>query len=169
MISHVENGNEEEWKGYLYSVVLFLASILNTILFNHYVSLLLETAIRVRTALISIICRKSLRLSNAARQKFTSGEITNLVSVDAQRISDALEYIGVLWGAPLQVIIGILLIYNELGTAAWIGSIGMIILIPLNLIGGKLVEKLETRQLSAKDARIKVSFTNLLFERNLLH
>ena len=40
--------------------------------------------------------------------------------------------------------------------AALIGSIGLIILIPLNLIGGKFVEKLETQQLAAKDARLKL-------------
>ena len=43
-----------------------------------------------------------------------------------------------------------------MGTAALIGSIGLVILIPLNLIGGKFVEKLETKQLAAKDSRLKL-------------
>ena len=156
LINHVDNENEEAWKGYLYAAALFLVSVLNTILFNHNTAILLETSIRIKSALISAICRKSLKLSSSARQSFTSGEITNLVSVDCQRIADGMEYIGMLYGGPWQVIIGIILIYRELGTAALIGSLGMLILIPLNLIGGKIVEKLESRQLRAKDSRIKV-------------
>ena len=60
----------------------------------------------------SAIYRKSLKLASSARQKYTTGEITNLVSVDTQRINDGLEYIGNLWGAPLQVIIAMWLVYR---------------------------------------------------------
>ena len=48
------------------------------------------------------------------------------------------------------------LLYRELGTAALIGSIGLFLLIPFNLVSGKLVEKLETKQLTAKDSRLKL-------------
>ena len=156
LINHIEKENEEAWKGYLYVAALFFAGVLNTILSNHFTTILLETSIRIESALISAICRKSLKLSSSARQTFTSGEITNLVSVDCQRIADGMEYIEMLYGGPWQVIIGILLIYRELGTSALIGSLGILILIPINLIGGKIVERLETSQLAAKDSRIKV-------------
>ena len=148
--------NEESWKGYLYAICLFSVSTFSTLTFTHAMVNLLETSIRIRTALISAICRKSLKLASSARQKYTSGEITNLVSVDTQRINDGLEYVGNLWGAPLQVVIAMWLVYREVGTAALIGSIGLLILVPLNLIGGKFVEKLETKQLSAKDSRLKL-------------
>ena len=48
------------------------------------------------------------------------------------------------------------LVYREVGIAALIGSIGLVILIPLNLIGGKIIEKLETKQMAAKDMRLKL-------------
>ena len=47
-------------------------------------------------------------------------------------------------------------LYRELGVAALIGSIGLVMLIPLNLVGRKIVAKLETKQLAAKDARLKL-------------
>ena len=156
-INHVDpKYNEESWKGYLYAFLLLCAGIFSTLTFTHGMIHTMETSIRVRTALISAICRKSLKLASSARQKYTSGEITNLVSVDTQRINDGLEYVGNLWGAPLQVVIGMWLVYREVGTAALIGSIGLLILVPLNLIGGKFVEKLETKQLAAKDSRLKL-------------
>ena len=39
----------------------------------------------MQTALISAIYRKSLQLSNGALRETTTGEIVNLMSVDAQR------------------------------------------------------------------------------------
>ncbi len=88
LIDHVDNTSEESWKGYFYAILLFVASVFNTITFQHYVLPLIQVATQVRSSLISAILRKTLRLSNAARQKFTTGEITNYVSVDTQRLLD---------------------------------------------------------------------------------
>ena len=156
LIDHISTEGEEPWKGYLYATLLFLLSIVNTISFSHYVVKLGEVAIQTRSALISAIFRKSLKLSSAARQKFTSGEITNLVSVDTQRVLDNVPYMGLLWGAPYQVILAIVLLYNELGVAALIGCLGILVLLPPNLIGGKIVESLQEKQMAAKDSRIKL-------------
>ena len=52
---------------------------------------------------INAIMRKMLKLSNSARKHFTMGQITNLVSVDAQRLLEATPYLCILWSAPYQV------------------------------------------------------------------
>ena len=41
---------------------------------------------RVRTALVTTIYRKSLRLSPSGRQARTTGEVVNLMSTDSQRM-----------------------------------------------------------------------------------
>ena len=41
--------------------------------------------------------------------------ITNLISVDTQRLLDNIPYLNVLWGAPLKIIVAMVLIYRELG------------------------------------------------------
>ena len=157
LINHIDpKYNEESWKGYLYAFCLLCASIFSTLTETHGTIYISEASICIRTALISAICRKSLKLASSAKQKYTSGEITNLVSVDTQRIFDGLVYIGHLWGAPLHTLIAMSLVYREVGIAALIGSIGLVILIPLNLIGGKIIEKLETKQMAAKDTRLKL-------------
>ena len=156
LINHIDSQDDPSWHGYLFATLLFLVSIVSTISFSHYVLNLVEVAIQVRSAMISAIFRKSLKLSSTARQKFTTGEITNLVSVDTQRLLDNIQYIGVLWGAPYQVILALILLYNELGVAALIGTLGLVVLMPPNYVGGKAVESLQEKQLAAKDSRIKV-------------
>jgi ATP-binding cassette subfamily C (CFTR/MRP) protein 1 len=153
----VDNQEEEAWKGYLYATVLLFASVFNTMIFSHYVFTLVEVAIQIRSSLIAAIFRKSLRLSNASRQKFTTGEITNYVSVDTQRLLDSISYLGILWGSPYQVILSMAFLYQELGLAALAGCLGLALLMPQNIIGGKIVEKLQEKQLTAKDSRIKVT------------
>ena len=63
---------------------------------------------------ISAIMRKMLKLSNSARKKFTMGQITNLVSVDAQRLLEASPWLCVLWSAPYQVIPLLFYLYHSL-------------------------------------------------------
>ena len=156
LINHIDNDDEEAWEGYLYAFALFAASIFETLISKHAITYIVETSIQVRSALISAVCRKSLKLSSSARQNYTLGQIMNLVSVDTQRLSNGLVYFVNLWGAPLQVVIAIWLVYRELQISALVGSIGLGVLIPLNIISGKIVKKLEAKQLIAKDTRIKV-------------
>ena len=115
LIYHIENQTEESWKGYFYVVLLFIAGLFNVFTFSHYIIQIIDVGTQIRSALVSAIVRKSLKLSNSARQKFTTGEITNLISVDTQRLLDNIPYLNVLWGAPLKIIVAMVLIYRELG------------------------------------------------------
>ena len=96
-----------------------------------------------------------LKLSNTARKQFTIGQITNLVSVDAQRLMESIPYLCILWSAPYQATIVMILVYNELGVAALAGVAVLALLVPINAIGSKLAEILQRNQLKAKDSRIK--------------
>lgn len=78
-------GNEYVWKGYLYAVLLFIIAMIQTIVLSQYFHRMFLVGLRIRTALISSIYKKALKLSNAARKESTVGEIVNLMSVDAQR------------------------------------------------------------------------------------
>ena len=100
--------------------------------------------------------RKMLKLSNNARKKFTIGQITNLVSVDAQRCLEAIPYLCILWSAPYQATLGMILVYKELGMPALAGAAVLVVLVPLNAITSKLGQLLQASQLKAKDSRIKV-------------
>ena len=115
LIDHIENQTEEAWKGYFYVVLLFISGLFNVFTFSHYIIQIIDVGTQIRSALVSAIVRKSLKLSNSARQKFTTGEITNLISVDTQRLLDNIPYLNVLWGAPLKIIVAMVLIYRELG------------------------------------------------------
>ena len=105
---------------------------------------------------VSTIMTKMLKLSNNARKQFTIGQITNLVSVDAQRLMESIPYLCILWSAPFQAFLGMVLVYQELGPSALAGAAVLAVLVPINALGSKFVALLQRKQLKAKDSRIKL-------------
>ncbi|KAF9129576.1 hypothetical protein BGW39_004014 [Mortierella sp. 14UC] len=81
--------NEADHKPVALGIILafgmFFASLLVTFLNAQLTATSTNLGIEVRTGLMSMIYRKAMRLSNSARQKSTAGEITNHMSVDAER------------------------------------------------------------------------------------
>ena len=59
--------------------------ILMRVQFFHRVMI---TGIQMRTATVSVVFQKAMKLSSAARQQTTVGEMVNLMAVDAQVCSD---------------------------------------------------------------------------------
>ena len=71
-------------------------------------------------------------MSSAARKEFTVGEIVNLMSVDSQRFMDLMIYLNLIWSAPLQIIVALLMLFRILGYSVLAGFGMSLILIPIN-------------------------------------
>lgn len=85
------------WQGLVLTFALFLATFLTSIFNGQYFWYTFLVGFRIRTALISAIYRKSLRISSAAKKDTTVGEIVNLMAVDAQGFFELISYLHVLW------------------------------------------------------------------------
>ena len=76
------------------------------------------TGVRLRSSAISALFSKSLRLSNDSRQKTTTGNIVNLMTVDAQRFADIMLQIHYIWASPLQVMIAMWFLWGYVGVSS---------------------------------------------------
>ncbi len=74
-----------------------MVTCVQTVILSQYFERMFLIGMDFRTALVSVIYRKSLRMSNSARRESTVGEIVNLMSVDVQRFMDLMPYINLLW------------------------------------------------------------------------
>lgn len=115
LIHFVDNSEEPTWHGYIFAFGLFIATIGQIYSLNYYFERMMIFGMRVRTQLIGAIYRKSLKISNSSRSKFTTGQIVNMMAVDAQRFMDISQFINMLWSAPLQILVSVWLLWNELG------------------------------------------------------
>ena len=127
-----------------------------TLSFHHYILEMGQIALMIRSSAMSIIYRKAMRLSSEARKSFTVGQITNYVSVDAQRIVTTVPFLHGIWGAPYMVCLAIYFLYQELGSCAFAGVAVLVLLIPFNVWTMRKTEQLQETQLKAKDNRIKL-------------
>ena len=127
-----------------------------TLSFHHYIQDMCKIALQMRSSVVSVIYRKAMRLSSKARRSFTVGEITNYVSVDAQRIVTTTPFLHGMWGAPYMVCLAIFFLYQELGICAFAGVAVLVLLIPFNVWAMRTTEQLQETQLKAKDNRIKL-------------
>jgi predicted anti-sigma-YlaC factor YlaD len=86
---------------------------------------------------------QALTMSNEARKTTTVGEIVNLMSVDAQRLQDAVGYLWMVWSAPLQIAIAIYMLWQLLGISTLAGVAVMIVLTPFNAIIASFARKFQ--------------------------
>ena len=156
LIAHISDNNDEEWKGFFYISILFVCNSVWTISCHLSLHHLVVVSIQMRSSVVSAIYEKSLKVSNKARAQYTVGEITNYMSVDAQRIMETVPYLPHLIMAPTIVVIAMIVLFHYLGAAAIGGIVVLLLLFPVNVWGSRKSEQLQDKQLSAKDLRIKL-------------
>lgn len=155
IITYVREG-QHEWKGYFFTALLFITATVQTLLLAQYFNRMFIVGMRIRTALVSTIYRKSLKISNSARKETTVGEIVNLMAVDAQKFIELIGFLNMIWSAPFQIILSLYFLWNELGPSVLAGLAVMIILIPVNGFIANKVKTLQIKQMKNKDERVKL-------------
>ncbi|KAJ3561287.1 hypothetical protein NP233_g10282 [Leucocoprinus birnbaumii] len=142
-------------KGFAIAAVMFVASLAQTVCLNQYFQRTFETGMRVRAGLVSVIYKKALVLSNDERGR-ASGDIVNLMSVDATRLQDFCTYGLIAFSGPLQIILAFVSLYNLLGWAAFVGVAIMIISIPLNTYIARVLKGMQEKQMKNRDKRTRL-------------
>ncbi|KAF9423916.1 Canalicular multispecific organic anion transporter 2 [Podila epigama] len=142
--------------GIILAFGLFFASMANSFFMAQYFQATMNMGIEVRTALIAMIYRKSLKLSSAAKQKSTAGEISNHMSVDAERWLDGMPFFAMFLSIPYELCICLWMLYNQIGWSVFVGLATIFALLPIQGVIGKLFTKAKSLKLEAMDERIRL-------------
>ncbi|KDR65747.1 hypothetical protein GALMADRAFT_232908 [Galerina marginata CBS 339.88] len=142
-------------EGFAIAIVMFVASVIQTICLNQYFIRTFETGMRVRAGLVTAIYTKALVLSNNERTR-ASGDIVNLMSVDATRLQDLCTYGLIAISGPLQITLAFVSLYNLLGWAAFVGVAIMIVSIPLNTFIARILKRMQEQQMKNRDKRTRL-------------
>ncbi|RUS88621.1 hypothetical protein EGW08_003647, partial [Elysia chlorotica] len=150
------SSDEYLWRGFFYSSVLFFLSVMQSLVLHQYFHFTFLLGMRLRSNIISVIYKKTLRLSNSAKRSSTVGEIVNLMSVDAQRFMDLTTYLHMIWSGPFQIGLALYFLWQTLGPSALAGIAVMILLIPVNGLIAHKAREYQILQMKMKDSRIKL-------------
>uniref|UniRef100_A0A8C1Z292 ABC-type glutathione-S-conjugate transporter n=1 Tax=Cyprinus carpio TaxID=7962 RepID=A0A8C1Z292_CYPCA len=155
LLGFVRDEDAPLWKGYVFAFLMVLLSCLQS-LFNHqYMYMCFTVGMRVKTAVMGLVYRKSLVINSAARRTCTVGEIVNLVSADTQKLMDFVVYFNAVWVAPIEIALCFFFLWQHLGPSALAGIATVILIFPLNGFIAKMRSKLQV-QMTYMDGRIKL-------------
>ncbi|GJN01914.1 hypothetical protein PR202_ga19218 [Eleusine coracana subsp. coracana] len=153
-------GGERQYglkRGYILAVAFLSAKVVETIAQRQWIFGARQLGMRLRAALISHIYQKGLRLSCSSRQKHTSGEIINYMSVDIQRITDVIWYTNYIWMLPIQLSLAVYVLHQNLGVGAWAGLAATLAIMACNIPLTRMQKRLQGKIMVAKDNRMKAT------------
>ncbi|OWF40077.1 Multidrug resistance-associated protein 1 [Mizuhopecten yessoensis] len=156
LIMFTRNKSEYQWRGYVYAVMMFVVAVVQSFILHQYFHGCQLLGMKLRTAIITVVYRKMLLLSNTARRNSTVGEIVNLMSVDAQRFMELMTYFHTIWSGPFQIVVSLYFLWQTLGPSVLAGTGVMIVMIPVNAVIAKKSRDLQMQQMKFKDSRIKL-------------
>ncbi|CAF0716997.1 unnamed protein product [Brachionus calyciflorus] len=156
IINFIKDKDQTMSVGIFLTILLFLTSFCQSVVMQHYYFRMYLVGTRIRTSLVNMIYKKSLRLSPTSRNASSIGKINNLVAVNAQLFLTLVPFLNMIWSSPLQIIICIYMLWRYLGIGAFAGLATTVIFIPLNGFATNLNKKLSVKKLNNQDHRLKI-------------
>jgi ABC-type multidrug transport system fused ATPase/permease subunit len=95
-------------------------------------------------------------LSTSARKATTVGEMTNLITTNAQSFDFCLFQLVSCVSAPIQLAICIYMLYQYIGIATFAGMASMILFLPANYVFSRIAKKIRKEKYKLQDSRIKM-------------
>ena len=191
LIVYLRTPNAPWWQGLAWTAAVTVSQLTMSLCLRHYFFLCYRTGLRVRTALVQAVTHQALHLSTAPSESSTTttndndttttnnnnntrrrrpqtlGEITNLVSVDAQRLQDLPNFLHALWYSPLQIGLALIFLWQQLGAPS-LGGVAVIVLtIPLTKSVAQAMGRRQQAVMTAKDARVTAN-TEVLTNMKIL-
>jgi len=116
----------------------------------------LHMALQFRTITTSGIIRKSLRLSSIGAGSSSAGQISNLVSNDAQQIVQFAPLMHMAWTSPIFVIMSLAMLAYAVGPSFLAALAVLLIILPLIIFAMKKSIGYRGRMVKSTDDRVKL-------------
>uniref|UniRef100_A0A671K3G5 ATP-binding cassette, sub-family C (CFTR/MRP), member 8b n=1 Tax=Sinocyclocheilus anshuiensis TaxID=1608454 RepID=A0A671K3G5_9TELE len=142
---------------YVLAVLLFLALLLQRTFLQASYYVAIETGIKLRAAIQTKIYHKIMRLctSNMSMGDMTTAQICSLVARDTNHLMWFFFLCPNLWAMPVQIVMGVLLLYSLLGVSALIGATVIVVLAPLQYFVATRLSRAQKSTLEHTGERLK--------------
>ncbi|KAL4167261.1 hypothetical protein KRP22_012747 [Phytophthora ramorum] len=144
--------------GYVLVALMVVVSFVGVTCLNYGFFLSSRVGANMRTIAMDIVYRKALRLSCVARQAYTTGEITTLMSVDSERIFFAVINGPWILVAPLAFLVTVVLIGVLFdGVSAVCGAALLVVVLYTSMQLAEHIGLAQEDLLSVAEERVKVT------------
>ena len=115
-----------------------------------------RVGMRAKIALSAAVYSQTLMLDNDALLQTSAGAATNLVAIDVTRLELGFTFVHMLWYAPLCVVILGVMLWLEVGAAAFPGLGFLVVLFVVQRVVGSRIARLRLRIVAETDRRVKL-------------
>ncbi|RZC39500.1 ABC tran domain containing protein [Asbolus verrucosus] len=159
LVSFFTPGQTELTKedAYCYAAVVICLNIVNHIYTQNYMIALTEFGIKVRTAICSFVYRKALKMTEASLSDITMGKIVTLITKDVFAVEMVILFANDIWIGFVQTGIICYLIYRKIGVAAFAGVGFFLVLLPVQILIGRMATSLRLKTSKKTDERIQLT------------
>eukprot|EP00563_Minutocellus_polymorphus_P003209 CAMPEP_0181029080 /NCGR_PEP_ID=MMETSP1070-20121207/5007_1 /TAXON_ID=265543 /ORGANISM="Minutocellus polymorphus, Strain NH13" /LENGTH=1343 /DNA_ID=CAMNT_0023106365 /DNA_START=68 /DNA_END=4096 /DNA_ORIENTATION=- len=143
-------------EGMVYVVLIFVASAVNALGTHRQRHLALKSGVVIRAAVVSAVYRRALNLTPGGRSGLTTGEVTNLVAVDAQKLFEVMQEGHLIWSCPLSMVLVSILLILIMGPTTLVGVAVLFAFVPMTThITAKMIA-VRKKRVEVSDERIEV-------------
>lgn len=152
-----DESTENTSVGLYLTAAVTVAQLCMSLCLRHYFFMCYRVGIKVRTAVLMAIYKKAIRIDSSYYKKHPIGQVTNLMSVDVQRLQDVISFLHAVWYSFLQIVLAMYFLWRQLGPSCLAGVFMIILSIPLTAVTASWMGKLQKQLMEAKDKRVDVN------------
>ncbi|ORZ26833.1 P-loop containing nucleoside triphosphate hydrolase protein [Catenaria anguillulae PL171] len=139
-------------------VLLFGSQIATSLAHSHMFYTSAKTTVLVKSALVSAVYDKALKLSASARAgEFSAGMVTNACSTDTFRMEFFVPFSHQAWACILLILIILSILIALLGPSALVGLGVMLVMFPINTHFTRLLTQYRKQAQHLCDQRVKLT------------
>ncbi|KAF9292451.1 hypothetical protein BGZ68_005134 [Mortierella alpina] len=142
--------------GIALALCLLLVSVATSMLLGQLFGKMVDMAIMIRSAYISLIYRKAMVLSPGARKTSTVGEIVNHMSTDAEKLNVNLVWTPIWISLPIELTLATCLLYQLLGWSTFCGLSVIFVITPIQAWAGGVMDNVKEAKMEAQDRRVRL-------------
>ncbi|KAF6777127.1 hypothetical protein AHF37_03356 [Paragonimus kellicotti] len=142
--------------GCLWGGLVILITFVSSVVGTNYDYRMSTFGYKIRVAICGMIYRCILSVQIASLNELGTGSLLNYLTSDADRIVNLAPSVHETWAMPLQLILAITLLFQQLGVSSLVGVGFLLVLLPLNRLFASQIGKYSKRLMHFKDARIKL-------------
>ncbi|XP_072387987.1 ATP-binding cassette sub-family C member 4-like isoform X2 [Diabrotica undecimpunctata] len=140
---------------YICATLLVISSLLQVLCIHHNMMLVLTIGMKIRIAVCALIYRKALKLTKNALGDTTIGQMVNLLSNDVGKFDLSCQFIHLLWLAPCEIMVTMILLYKFVGITGLVGCGFLLTFLPFQPLMANLVSQYRFKTAICTDERIR--------------